>query len=79
MLGSSTRALDQFLTYEYVLAPRTILKGVHKLPPAHYPSYRDGQVTCTAIGMPRRVPDRWSEDGQPQALRAALRSGRPVR
>ena len=25
-------ALDQFLTYEYVLAPRTMLKGVHKLP-----------------------------------------------
>ncbi|HEX7280449.1 MAG TPA: hypothetical protein VF239_00255, partial [Vicinamibacterales bacterium] len=29
-------ALDQFLTYEYVLAPRTMLKGVHKLPPAHF-------------------------------------------
>ncbi len=25
-------ALDQFLTYEYILAPRTILKGVHKMP-----------------------------------------------
>ena len=29
-------AVDQFLTYEYVIAPRTILKGVHKLPAGHY-------------------------------------------
>jgi len=27
-------ALEQFLTYQYVPAPRTILQGVHKLPPA---------------------------------------------
>ena len=38
-------ALDQFLTYEYVIAPRTIFKGIHKLPPAHYLVYQDGQVT----------------------------------
>jgi asparagine synthase (glutamine-hydrolysing) len=37
-------ALDQFLTYEYIIAPRTILKGVHKLPPGHYLTYRDGEV-----------------------------------
>ena len=38
-------SLDQFLTYEYVLAPRTMLKGVHKVPPAHFLRYRDGQAT----------------------------------
>ena len=31
-------ALDQFLTYEYVLTPRTILAGVHKLPAGHLPA-----------------------------------------
>jgi asparagine synthase (glutamine-hydrolysing) len=29
-------ALDDYLTYGYVPAPKTILRGVHKLPPAHY-------------------------------------------
>src|SRR4029453_17701905 len=38
-------ALDQFLTYEYVLAPRTMLKGVKKLPPAHYLRYQNGGVS----------------------------------
>lgn len=38
-------ALDQFLTYEYVLAPRTILKGVHKIPPAHFLRYKDGEAS----------------------------------
>jgi asparagine synthase (glutamine-hydrolysing) len=38
-------ALDQFLTYEYVIAPGTMLKGVHKVPPAHFLKYRDGQAT----------------------------------
>lgn len=28
-------ALDQFLTLEYVPAPRTIFTGIHKLPPGH--------------------------------------------
>jgi asparagine synthase (glutamine-hydrolysing) len=29
-------ALDDYLTYGYVPAPKTIFKGVHKLAPAHY-------------------------------------------
>jgi asparagine synthase (glutamine-hydrolysing) len=30
------RAVADFLTYQYVPGPRTIWKGVHKLPPAHF-------------------------------------------
>ncbi len=30
------QALDQYLTFESVPAPRTILAGIHKLPPAHW-------------------------------------------
>jgi asparagine synthase (glutamine-hydrolysing) len=33
-------ALDEYLTYGYVPAPRTIFRGVHKLPPAHYLTLR---------------------------------------
>ncbi len=29
-------AVDEYLTYGYVPAPRTIFRGVHKLPPAHW-------------------------------------------
>ncbi len=38
-------ALDEYLTYQYVPHPRTIFKGIKKLPPGHYAVYRDGQVT----------------------------------
>jgi asparagine synthase (glutamine-hydrolysing) len=29
-------ALDEYLTYGYVPAPKTIFRGIHKLPPAHW-------------------------------------------
>jgi asparagine synthase (glutamine-hydrolysing) len=67
-------ALDQFLTYEYVIAPRTILKGVHKLPPAHYLKYRDGQVSTHRYWDAASVPLRdWTDDDAAEALRDALR------
>jgi asparagine synthase (glutamine-hydrolysing) len=66
-------ALDQFLTYEYVLAPRTILKGVHKVPPAHYLRYRDGEVSVHRYWDAAAVPIReWQADEAAHALRAAL-------
>ncbi len=37
-------ALDQFLTYEYIVAPRTMLKHVQKLPPASYLRYLERQL-----------------------------------
>jgi asparagine synthase (glutamine-hydrolysing) len=67
-------AVDQFLTYEYVIAPRTILKGVHKLPPGHYLTYRDGEVTVRRYWDAADVPPRaWKEDEAAEALREALR------
>jgi asparagine synthase (glutamine-hydrolysing) len=35
-------ALDDYLTYGYVPAPKTIFKGVYKLPPAHYLTLKIG-------------------------------------
>ncbi len=37
-------ALDHYLCYGYVPAPRTILEGTSKLPPAHYAVWHDGTL-----------------------------------
>ena len=67
-------AVDEFLTYEYVLAPRTILKGVYKLPPAHYLTYRDGEVTVRRYWDAAAVQPRvWKDHDAADAVRAALR------
>lgn len=66
-------AVDQFLTYEYVLAPKTILKGIHKLQPGHYLIYRDGAVSVHRYWDAAAVRvKRWNEDDAAAALRAAL-------
>jgi asparagine synthase (glutamine-hydrolysing) len=67
-------AVDQFLTYEYVVAPRTILKGVQKLPPGHYLTYCEGRVAIRSYWDAAAVaPREWTEDDAAEALRAALR------
>ena len=38
-------ALDLFLTYQAVPAPRTIFKGIKKLPAAHYLMWQDGKYS----------------------------------
>lgn len=37
-------ALDQYLTFMYVPAPRTILEGIRKLPPGHTLTWSDGRA-----------------------------------
>ena len=67
-------SLDQFLTYEYVLAPRTMLKGVHKIPPAHFLRYREGTVSVHRYWDAADVPLRdWKDEEAADALRASLR------
>ncbi len=41
-------ALDQFLTLEYVPAPRTLLHEIRKLPPAHTLEWKDGRATIAS-------------------------------
>jgi asparagine synthase (glutamine-hydrolysing) len=66
-------AVDQFLTYEYVLAPRTILKGVHKLQPGHYLIYRNGEVSIHRYWDASAVRLRdWADDDASAALRHEL-------
>jgi asparagine synthase (glutamine-hydrolysing) len=38
------KALDLFLTLEYIPAPLTVFRGIHKLPAGHWLSYKDGRV-----------------------------------
>jgi asparagine synthase (glutamine-hydrolysing) len=45
-------AVDLYLTYGYVPHPRTILEGIHKLPPAHYAVWRDGELTIDRYWQP---------------------------
>ena len=66
-------ALDQFLTYEYVLSPRTIFADVRTLPPAHYLIYERGSVKVERYWDVASVPLRsWTEDDAASALREAL-------
>lgn len=68
-------ALDQFLTYEYILAPRTLLAGVHKLPPAHFLRYRGGQATVHRYwdAADAELKD-WTDEDAAEALAGALRT-----
>src|SRR6266511_74245 len=67
-------AVDQFLTYDDVIAPRTILKGVHKLPAGHYLLYRDGNVTVHRYWDAATVRVREWRDGEAaEALREGLK------
>lgn len=46
-------AIDEFLTYQYIPHPGTIWKGVHKLSPGHFATFRNGQL---------RVQRYWNYD-----------------
>jgi asparagine synthase (glutamine-hydrolysing) len=71
-------ALDQFLTYEYVIAPRTIFRSIRKLPAAHYLTYRNGEVRIRRYWDAADVEVRpWTEGDAAEALRDTL--GKAVR
>ncbi|HEY1601160.1 MAG TPA: asparagine synthase (glutamine-hydrolyzing) [Pirellulales bacterium] len=46
------RAVDEYLAYQYVPHPRTIFRGIRKLPPAHYAVYRDGALSLGQYWSP---------------------------
>jgi asparagine synthase (glutamine-hydrolysing) len=45
-------SLSDYLTYQYVPHPRSILKGFNKLPPGHRALYRDGQLQVDRYWAP---------------------------
>ena len=51
-------ALDEYLLYQYVPHPRTIFRGVSKLPPAHYAVYRGGRLEIAPYWQPEFNAER---------------------
>ncbi|MGE0043376.1 MAG: asparagine synthase (glutamine-hydrolyzing) [Vicinamibacterales bacterium] len=67
-------ALDQFLTYEYVLAPRTMIAGVQKVPPAHFLRYQDGVASVHRYWDAAAVaPRAWTDGEAVEAVRETVR------
>ncbi|MDE2291965.1 MAG: asparagine synthase (glutamine-hydrolyzing) [Elusimicrobia bacterium] len=56
------KAVDLFLSLQYIPSPRTVYKGAKKLPPAHSLTWEDGRVTVERywdlpMGAPRLTRD----------------------
>jgi asparagine synthase (glutamine-hydrolysing) len=54
-------ALDDYLCYGYIPQPRSILKGIHKLPPAHFAVWKDGDLD---------IKPYWQLDGNIERARS---------
>ena len=46
------QAIDRYLMYGYIPHPGTILKGIYKLPPAHYGVWHEGKFTLERYWEP---------------------------
>jgi asparagine synthase (glutamine-hydrolysing) len=66
------QALDQYLTYQYVPHPRTIYRGINKLPPGHLAFYREGRLEV----RPWWQLDFQAEEARPCATGSASASPR---
>ena len=63
-------SLDQFLTYEYVITPRTIFSKIRRLPAAHYLLYRDGHLEICRYWDAAAVSQKnWKEAEAAEAVR----------
>lgn len=72
-------AIDLYLTYQYVPHPRCILRGFHKLPPAHVAVYEQGQLSLfrywhAPYAGDEQTPnfERWPADKWRSELRQTL-------
>jgi asparagine synthase (glutamine-hydrolysing) len=65
-------ALDEFLTFEYILAPRTLLKGVKKLRPGHLLILEGRHVQDVCYWTPSLHTKSWTEEQACYAVRSEL-------
>jgi asparagine synthase (glutamine-hydrolysing) len=66
-------ALNDYLTYQYVPHPHSILEGFNKLPPAHWGIYREGKFEMHRYWAPAFVKPQAIGDGQLTELQARQR------
>ena len=52
------RALDNYLSFQYVVPPETFFEGIYCLLPGHYLCFRDGTVKTTRYFEPTFEPDK---------------------
>jgi asparagine synthase (glutamine-hydrolysing) len=57
-------AVDQYFSVGYIPQPRTIYRGVRKLPPAHYAIYEDGRLQIGRYWSPSVELDRARSEAQ---------------
>ncbi len=50
-------ALENYLTFQYSVLPETFFKGIFKLPPAHYFTFKDGKMEIRRYFEPALEPD----------------------
>lgn len=53
----NTRALDSYLSFQYVVPPETFFEGIYCLPPGHYLWYRGNGIEITRYFDPTLQPD----------------------
>lgn len=67
-------ALDQFLTLEYIPAPRTLFEGICKLPAGHWLSFEQGRLRLQSYWEPAPGPIPAGENEQVERLRELIAS-----
>lgn len=65
-------ALEQYLQFDYVPTPHSIIRGVHKLEPATVLTYRGGVITKRQFWHPPRAIERVSEEDALLRLEAGM-------
>ena len=65
-------AIDEYLTYQYIPHPNTVFQGIHKLPPAHFAVFQDGDFSIKRYWQPSATAVAQSESEAEQKLCEAL-------
>ncbi|MBD3374904.1 asparagine synthase (glutamine-hydrolyzing) [candidate division KSB1 bacterium] len=66
------KALDTFLTFEYIPDSLSILEDIHKLPAAHTLEYKDGRTTVERYWDVQYAANDWNETACVEKLRELL-------
>ena len=73
------KALDEYLTFQYIPAPNTLFEGIWKLPQGHILSYCDGEITLRQYWdvefpqVPEKVDEREAAEELLERFRESIR------